>query len=100
MSDILDFADNLILHLERDKHSYKCYTTDERNKFKIVKGLSIYDGVIDIKFINYNELKQLFVDSCINGYEIKINLAFKKGLFGTAKELADERNKNMKNENI
>ena len=89
--DHLDYPDNLVLHLERDKHSYKCYTTDDRNKFKIIKGLSIYDGVINRMFITERELKQLFIDESVNGYELKTNLVFKKGLHGIAKELAAER---------
>ena len=91
MESHLDYPDNLVLHLERDKHSYKCFTTDDRNRFKVIKGLSIYDGVIDTKFITERELKQLFIDSCINGYELKTNLVFKKGMLGIAKELAAER---------
>ena len=91
MESHLDYPDNLVLHLERDKYSYKCFTTEERNKFKVIKGLSIYDGVIDTKFITERELKQLFIDESINGYQLKTNLVFKKGLLGIAKELAAER---------
>lgn len=94
--DYLDFADNLVLHLEREKRSLKIYTTEERGKFKIVNGLSVYDSVIDTKFINERELKQLFVDSCINQYELKQNMIFKKGLLGIAKELAIERQEKLK----
>lgn len=95
MSDILDFPDNLVLHLERDKRSYKCFTTERRNHFKVINGLSYADSVIDTKYINERELKQLLVDSCINGYQLKLNLAFKQGLLGIVKELAKEREDNM-----
>lgn len=86
----LNYPDNLVLCLERDKRSYKAFTTEVPNKFKIINGLSMGDAVIDTKFIDLKELKQLFVDSCVNGYSIKTNLMFKQGLLGVAKELAKE----------
>lgn len=91
MTDFLEFPDNLVLHLERSKRSYKAFTTDKKGLFKIINGLSDGDAVIDVKYINERELKQLLVDSCINGYELKLNLAFKGGFFGVVKELARER---------
>jgi hypothetical protein len=91
MADYLDYPDNLILHLEREKRSYKVFTTDKRGQFKIINGLWIGDSVIDTKHCNERELKQLFIDNCCNGYEIKTNIVFKQGLFGVAKELAKER---------
>jgi hypothetical protein len=95
MTDFLDYPDNLVLHLERDKRSYKCFTTDKRNHFKIINGLSFGDAVIDTKYINERELKQLLVDSSINGYQLKVNLAFKQGLIGVVRELAKEREEQM-----
>lgn len=95
MTDFLDFPDNLILHLERDRRSYKCFTTDKREYFKVINGLYEKDSVIDTKFINIRELKQLFVDSVINGYTLKFNLIFKEGFHGVVNELAAERRKQM-----
>lgn len=95
MTDILNFPDNLVLHLARDRRSYKVFTTDNKDKFKVIQGLSHNDGVIDTKYIGERELKQLLVDNCINGYEIKINMVFKQGLFGLVKELAKEREDKM-----
>jgi hypothetical protein len=95
MTDILDFPDNLILHLERDRRSYKCFTTDKREYFKVINGLYEKDSVIDTKFINIRELKQLLVDSVINGYTLKFNLIFKEGFHGVVNELAAERRKQM-----
>lgn len=95
MNEILDYPDNLVLHLERDRRSYKAFTTDKRGVFKIINGLWIGDSVIDTKYINERELKQLLVDSCINGYQIRTNLAFKEGLFGLARELASEFNESQ-----
>ena len=98
MADYLDYPDNLILHLEREKRSYKVFTTDKRGQFKIINGLWIGDSVIDTKHCNERELKQLFIDNCCNGYEIKTNIVFKQGLFGVAKELAKEREDRLKAE--
>jgi hypothetical protein len=95
MTDFLDFPDNLILHLERDRRSYKCFTTDKREYFKVINGLYEKDSVIDTKFINIRELKQLLVDSVINGYTLKFNLIFKEGFHGVVNELAAERRKQM-----
>lgn len=91
MTDILDYPDNLVLHLERDKRSLKCFTTDNREKFKVINGLYEMDSVIDTKHYNVRELKQLMVDSVINGYTLKLNLVFKNGFHGVVKELAQER---------
>ena len=91
MSNILEFADNLVLHLQRDRRSYKVITTGDANKFKVVNGLWEGDSVIDTKYLNMREVKQLFVDSCINGYDVKANIMFKEGLIGVARELAKER---------
>lgn len=99
MSEILDYPDNLVLHLERDRRSYKCFTTDQRDKFKIINGLSEMDSVIDTKYINTRELKQLMVDSVINGYTLKLNIIFKTGLHGVVKELAEERRKQLEAQN-
>jgi hypothetical protein len=98
MASLLDFPDNLILHLERDLRSYKAFTTEERGKFKLLYGLDSKDSIIDTKFINERELKQVLVDASVNGYELKINLAFKKNLYGIAKELAAEREAQVKAE--
>ena len=96
MADYLDFPDNLILHLERDRRSYKVFTTDKRGVFKVINGLWSGDSVIDTNYIGERQLKQLMVDNCINGYEIKSNLIFKQGLLGLAKELAKEREEQLK----
>jgi hypothetical protein len=90
---LLHFSDNLILELQRDRTSIKVTTTSEYEKFKVVRGLWIADSVIDTKYINMRDLKQLLVDSCINGYNIKQNLVFPQGLHGVAVELANERMK-------
>ncbi len=91
MSDILEYPDNLVLHLERDRRSYKVFTTETKDKFKILGGLSDKDTIIDTKFMNIRDVKQLLVDSCINDYVIKSNLIFKQGFYGVVKELAKER---------
>lgn len=91
MSDILEYPDNLVLHLEREKRSYKVFTTETKDKFKILGGLSDKDTIIDTKFMNIRDVKQLLVDSCINDYVIKTNLLFKQGFYGVVKELAKER---------
>lgn len=96
MTDILDFPDNLVLHLERDRRSYKVFTTDKRGYFKVLGGLSDRDTIIDTSYINERQAKQLLVDNIINGYELKMNLMFKQGFYGVVKELAKEREEQLK----
>ena len=95
MTDMLDYPDNLVLHLERERRSYKCFTTDVKDKFKILNGLCDMDNIVDTKYLNIRELKQLLVDSVINGYTLKTNLIFKKGFHGIVNELAEERMKKL-----
>lgn len=100
MSDFLDYPDNLVLHLERDRRSYKCFTTDKKEQFKIISGLSEMDSIIDTKLYTLRELKQLLVDSVINGYTLKSNLIFKQGFHGVVNELAAERREQMKQQEL
>ena len=88
--DLLDFPDNLVLHLERATRSYKVFTTEQREKFKVLYGLSDKDSIVDSKIYSLREVKQLFVDASVNEYTLRLNLLFKKGLYGVAKELAEE----------
>jgi hypothetical protein len=86
----LDYPDNLVLHLERDSRSYKVYTTEEQDVFKVLYGLADRDAIITTSMNNLREIKQMFVDASINEYQLKLNLLFRKGLMGVAKELAEE----------
>ncbi len=86
----LEFPDNLVLHLERDSRSYKVYTTEDCGKFKVVFGLSDRDAIITTSIHSLREIKQMFIDASVNEYKLKLNLLFKKGLIGVAKELAEE----------
>ncbi len=100
MTDVLDYPDNVVLHLERDRRSLKCFTTDEKNKFKVINGLYEMDSVIDTKYYTVRDLKQLLVDSIINGYVLKLNLIFKQGVHGVVKELAAEREEYLKQQEL
>ena len=96
---ILEYPDNLVLHLERDRRSYKIFTTDRKGLYKSINGLWSGDSVIDTKFIDEREVKQLLVDSAINGYEIKLNLIFKEGLHNLAKALSKEYKEHLEKKN-
>jgi hypothetical protein len=98
MENITSYADNLILHLERDGMTCKVYTTEDPNVFKSMTGMSYMDGITNTDKLNLRELKQLFVDHSVNGYSLKLNLVFKEGLFGVAKELAAEYQERKKRE--
>ena len=95
-NQLLNFPDNLVLHLERDRRNIKVFTTEKRLHFKVLYGLWDADSVVDTTYIDLRQLKQLLVDSCINGFTIKSNMIFEKGLLGVAKELAKEREEQLK----
>lgn len=88
--NIVEYADNLVLELysKSDRRSWKVITTGEPDMFKIENGLSSFNSVVDVKYYTLREVKQLFIDQTIMGYEIRQNLLFKKGLRGVAEELA------------
>lgn len=88
---LFEYPDNLIVVLQRHHRSIKVTTTGEPDRFKVVSGLDESDGIIDGCHITERELKQLVIDSCINGYELRLNQAFKKSLYALALELAEER---------
>lgn len=90
MEHILEFPDNLVLYLERDSRSYKVFTTEQKGKFKVLYGLADKDSIIDSKMYSLREVKQLLIDASVNEYKLKLNLLFKNGLMGVAKELAEE----------
>jgi hypothetical protein len=41
--------------------------------------------------LSLKELQHLFIDKCVNGYTLKLNMVFKGGLWAVAKELASEK---------
>ncbi len=90
MEHLLQFSDNLVLDLERDSRSYKVYTTEEMGKFRVLYGLADRDAIVITFFYNLKEVKQMFIDASVNDYKLKLNLLFKNGLMGVAKELAEE----------
>ena len=100
MSSHLDYPDNLVICLGRGRRHIKCFTTDSRDKFKMIIGLSDMDGVIETKYINLRELKQLVIDSVINEFSLKENLIFRQGVHGLALELAKEREDTIKEQEL
>lgn len=91
MDEIRQYPNNTVLLLQRDKNTVKVVTTEKPETLKMIRETTSIGLIIETKYITEKEAKHLFVDECINGYELRLNLLFKKGLYGIAKELAEER---------
>lgn len=87
---LLDFADNVVLHLQRGSRSIKVITTGEEDRFKVEQGLADGDSIVDTSYCTYKDARHVYINGMVNGYTQKLNLMFKKGLFGVAKELSNE----------
>lgn len=75
------FADNLVLHMTTPrKQTLKIYSTDNPDRFKVIKGLADLDKVIHTENFNLSDCRQLMFDYHINGYEIILNNLVKGGI--------------------
>lgn len=76
-------ADNLVLEfLEQNemRRRIKVISTDEEDKFKVIRGLSAKNQVFDVTYMTGTELKQLWIDSVVNGFECVKNEIFMRGI--------------------
>lgn len=88
MQDITDFADNLVLHLQRDNRHMTFTTTGVKGQLKVVDESRTSLNASYIASVK--EVRHIFLDSVVNGWKINANLLFPSGLLGVAKELAAE----------
>lgn len=76
------FAGNRVLvfkHSE-DKKTIVVTGTGELDRFKVVKGLSPKDHITDVSYATRDELKSVFIDALVMGYELITNQLFEKGI--------------------
>jgi len=80
--DICDFADNLILEFkDRDiKRDLFVYSTGEKDRFKVVKGISAKNQQFITSYCNREDLKGIWVDCVVNGYVVVSNKVFPRGI--------------------
>lgn len=83
MSIIRRPADNVVLDfIETNdmRRRIKVISTEDENRFKVIRGLNARNQVIDTTYMNTSELKQLWIDSVVNGYECMKNEIFMRGI--------------------
>jgi hypothetical protein len=76
-------ADNTVLDfIEQNemKRRIKVISTEDEDRFKVIRGLSAKNQVVDTTYMSGTELKQLWIDSVVNGYECVKNEIFMRGI--------------------
>ena len=76
-------SDNIVLdfmELDEMKRRIKVLSTDEEDKFKVIRGLNAKNQIVDVTYMTTSELKQLWIDSVVNGYECVKNEIFMRGI--------------------
>lgn len=58
----------------------KVFSTELDDVFKVVRGMNAKNQIVDTKMMGITELKQLWIDSVVNGYECVRNEIFMRGI--------------------
>lgn len=79
----MNIANNLVLQFKcfSSNRSINVFSTEEEDRYKIVKGITPRNQVSHTEYGNLEDLKQLWIDSVVNEYELTHNLIFKKGVY-------------------
>jgi hypothetical protein len=72
---VLEFVENNDM-----KRKIKVFSTEVQGTFKVIKGLSAKNQVLDRQLMTEKGLKQLWIDSVVNGYECVKNEIFMRGI--------------------
>jgi len=92
-------ADNLVLDFkEREealssRRRIQVYTTANADRFKVISGLSAKNHLNDVSYVPYSQLKNVWVDAVVNGFDIVRNDIFEGGI-SEVLELCAEENAN------
>jgi hypothetical protein len=62
------------------RRSIKVFSTEKDDVFKVVRGMNAKNQVVDTKMMGVEEIKQLWIDSVVNGYECVRNEIFMRGI--------------------
>jgi hypothetical protein len=76
-------ADNIVLQFREMNDSRKTITvksTDDPKRYKVYRGLISCNHVNHISYMDIEELKVLWIDSIVNGYECVKNEIFMRGM--------------------
>jgi hypothetical protein len=76
------FAGNRVIAFKHseDKKTIVVTGTGEPDRYKVVRGLSARDHITDTRYMTRDELKEVFVDALIMGYDLITNQLFEKGV--------------------
>ena len=79
----MDIANNLVLQFKcfSSNRTISVFTTLEEDKYKIIRGITPRNQVSHTEYGNLEDLKQLWINSVCNEYELTHNLLFKKGIY-------------------
>jgi len=79
----MDIANNLVLQFKcfSSNRTISVFTTPEEDKYKIIRGITPRNQITDTSYGNLEDLKQLWINSVCNEYDLTINLIFKKGVY-------------------
>jgi len=89
-------ADNLVLEFkEREeplssRRRIQVYSTVDEDRFKVINGLSAKNQMSDTTYVPYSQLKNVWVDAVVNGFDIVKNDVFEGGIAEVLKLCADE----------
>lgn len=76
-------ANNVVLEFIENnemKRKIKVFSTEKDDVYKVLRGLSAKNQVVDMKLMSGEELKQLWIDSVVNGFECVKNELFMRGI--------------------
>jgi hypothetical protein len=78
----MNIANNLVLQFKcfSSNRSINVFSTDEEDRYKIVRGITPRNQITDTSYGNLENIKQLYIDSIVNEYELTHNLLFKRGI--------------------
>lgn len=76
-------ANNVVLEFVENnemKRKIKVFSTELDDTYKVYRGLSAKNQVVDMKIMSGEDLKQLWIDSVCNGFECVKNELFMRGI--------------------
>lgn len=81
--EVLRPADNVVLQFQELTDSRRVITvksTDDPQRYKVIQGVTACNHVIDISYMNVDELKYLWIDSIVNNFACVKNELFMRGI--------------------
>lgn len=83
MSHTVCFADNIVLEFKENtdlRRKVLVYSTEDPNRFKIVKGLNASNHLHHTTYGGVEDLKTLWIDCVVNDFRCVKNMVFPRGV--------------------